>query len=41
MMEKVVHKTSWYAIVLPETYHTRLSSITRDDNKLSRFRQSP
>ena len=31
MMEKVVHKTSWYAFVLQETYHTRLSSITRDD----------
>ena len=22
MMEKVVHKTSWYAFVLQETYHT-------------------
>jgi hypothetical protein len=31
MMEEIVHETSWYAFALQETYHTRLSSITRDD----------
>jgi hypothetical protein len=31
MMEEVVHETSWYAFVLQETYHTHLSSVTRDD----------
>ena len=34
MMEEKVHETSWYAFVLhwlQETYHIRLSSISRDD----------